>query len=149
MYHLYQQYFTTIYLGTHWSSEICEKAVQKCCVDLTKFMDPSLIIPLLVQSGHLRLEQVTVILSLQTKTEQTLQLLALLHRSGRYAYQGLFKALKDETEHEAHQELLQQLESTCDCKSSGGCPCPAITSLYCISVYGSNCLWLSQIPLKL
>ena len=83
-------------------------------------MDPSLIIPLLVQSRHLRLEQVTIILSLQTKREQSLQLLALLPYSGRYAYQALFKALKDETEHGAHQELLQQLESTCDCECVGG-----------------------------
>ena len=101
--------------------------MQQCYVNLTKFMDPSLIIPLLVQSGHLRLDQVTVILSLQTKNEQTLQLLALLHTSGRYAYQGLFKALKDETEHGAHQELLQELESTCEGKYVGGMGCVSLS----------------------
>lgn len=104
------------HVGTHWSSEICEKAVQQCYVNLTKYMEPSLIVPLLVQSKHLRLEQVNEIFSLQTKREQALMLLSLLPRSGRYAYQGLFKALKDETELKAHEELLEQLERTCECK---------------------------------
>ena len=81
-------------------------------------MDPVYIIPFLVEAGHLNPEHVNRILSYQTKTEQALQLLALLHRNGGAAYQGLFKALKDETEHKQHQELLQQLESTCECKCS-------------------------------
>lgn len=79
-------------------------------------MDAVYIIPLLVEAGHLNPDHVNRILSCQTKTEQALQLLALLHRSGGAAYQGLFKALKDETEHKPHEELLQQLESTCECK---------------------------------
>ena len=104
------------HVGTHWSSEICNKAVRKCYHSLTKFMDPVYIIPLLVQAEHLSPEQVDRILSCQTKTEQALQLLALLHRNGGSAYQGLFKALKEETEHKPHQELLQQLERTCECE---------------------------------
>jgi hypothetical protein len=81
-------------------------------------MDPVYIIPLLVQDGHLNPDHVDRILSWQSKREQALQLLALLPRtrSGEVAYQGLFKALKDETEHKPHQELLKQLESTCESK---------------------------------
>ena len=81
-------------------------------------MESVYIIPLLVQDGHLNPDHVDRILSYQTKQEQALQLLALLHRtrSRGAAYQGLFKALKDETEHEPHQELLKQLESTCESK---------------------------------
>ena len=79
-------------------------------------MEPTYIITLLVEAGHFSPDHVSQILSHQTKTEQALQLLALLHRCGGAAYQGLFKALKEETEHKAHQELLQQLEKTCECK---------------------------------
>ena len=113
--HCYHNFY---HAGTHWSGEICEKAVRKCYHSLTKYMDPVYIIPLLVQAGHLNPDHVDRILSYQTKPEQALQLLALLHRtrSGRAAYQGLFKALKDETEHKAHQELLKQLERTCESK---------------------------------
>ena len=104
------------HVGTHWSDEICEKAVRKCYHSLSKYMDSVYIVPLLVKAGHLSPEQVSQILSCQTKTERALQLLALLHGSGKTAYQGLFKALKEETEHEPHQELLQELERTCECK---------------------------------
>lgn len=79
-------------------------------------MEPSLIIPILVSAGYLRPEQVGQILSLSTKTEHALLLLALLHRNGKNAYHGLFKALREETEHGAHLDLLRQLESTCECK---------------------------------
>ena len=89
-------------------------AVQKCYHDLTKYMDPSLILPILVSAGHLSLECTERILSYQTKGEQTMQLLSLLHRCSRNGYQGLFKALKEEKEHKAHQELLEQLEYNCE-----------------------------------
>ena len=79
-------------------------------------MDATLIAPLLVTSNHLHLEDVEKILSHSTKRVQAMQLLALLHRAGKFAYQGLFKALKEEKELRAHQELLQQLEETCECK---------------------------------
>ena len=79
-------------------------------------MEATAIAPLLVESGHLALEKIDIILSHQTKQDRALQLLALLPRCGRSAYQGLFKALKKESEHKVHEELLQQLEHMCECK---------------------------------
>ena len=77
-------------------------------------MDPSLILPILVFAGHLSLECAERIISYQTKREQTMQLLCLLRTSSRNGCQGLFKALKEEKEHKAHQELLEQLENSCE-----------------------------------
>ena len=80
-------------------------------------MDAILIVPLLVASGHLPAHCVEKILSSQSQRERALQLLALLPRCGKHAYQGLFKALKEETELKVHQELLEQLERHCEGKS--------------------------------
>lgn len=79
-------------------------------------MDAVLIVPLLVASGHLPDHYVEKILSTQSQRERALQLLALLPRCGKHAYLGLFKALAEETELKAHQELLEQLEYHCDSK---------------------------------
>ena len=90
--------------------------MQKCYHDLVNYIEATAIAPLLVESGHLTLEKINIILSHQTKQDRALQLLALLPYCGRSAYQGLFKALKKESEHIAHEELLQQLEHMCECK---------------------------------
>ena len=79
-------------------------------------MDATLIAPLLVTSKHLKLEDVEKIISCPTKGQQVMQLLVLLHRAGKLAYQGLFKALGEEKELRAHQELLIQLEEACECR---------------------------------
>ena len=98
-----------------WSYEVYDTAVQRCCRDLTQFMNPSILLPTLVEAGHLTLEEAAeIIMSPAGHSDHCMLLLAKVARKGRGAYSALFQALKDDSQHEPHHELWETLVQKCE-----------------------------------
>lgn len=98
-----------------WSYEVYDTAVQRCCRDLTQFMNPSILLPTLVEAGHLTLEEAAeIIKSPAGHSDHCLLLLAKVARKGRGAYSALFQALKDDSQHKPHHELWETLVQKCE-----------------------------------
>ena len=98
-----------------WSYEVYDTAVQRCCRDLTQFMNPSILLPTLVEAGHLTLEEAAeIIKSPAGHSDHCMLLLANVARKGRGAYSALFQALKDDSQHKPHHELWETLVQKCE-----------------------------------
>lgn len=102
-------------LSTEWSYEIYDLAVQRCCRELTQFMNISTLLPTLVEAGHFTLEEAAEIIESPTgHTNHCMLLLAKVARKGRGAYSALFQALKDDSQHKPHHELWETLVQKCE-----------------------------------
>ena len=109
-------FFFFFFAEKYWPLDICKKVVTGNFVRLTRELDTSSIIPVLIQKQILTTDEAYRIISLQSTTEKATYLLTFLPRKGSSGYRELFTALKEDSEQPAHQALGEELEEKCQGK---------------------------------
>ena len=76
-------------------------------------LNPTPILPRMVQNKVFSLEELKQILDRNDASEKAMYMISLLHRKGKDGYREFFSALRHDQEHKPHKNIGEELDKLC------------------------------------